>query len=142
MPNSLFSFQSEDIEFDLNHQNEIAAWITECIKNENLNTGEIAFIFTSDAFLLEMNQKYLDHDTYTDVIGFDYSEDDTISGDVFISVERVRENALEYGVKEPDELHRVMIHGILHFCGYSDNTEDARAQMQKKEDYCLSLRTF
>lgn len=142
MSSTLFSFKSVGITFNLEQSDKVADWIESCLENENFLPGEITFIFTNDEYLLKMNQEYLKHDTYTDVISFDYSTDDVITGDVFISIERVRENALKYDVSERDELHRVMIHGILHFCGYNDGDEAERSIMREKEDYCLSLRTF
>lgn len=142
MSQSNFSFHAADLDFELENQKEVAAWLENSIINEGFDPGEITFVFTSDASLLEMNQTYLNHDTYTDVIGFDYSEDKTISGDIYISIERIRDNAIKYAVNSAEELHRVMIHGLLHFCGYSDNATDDKAIMKDREDYCLSLRAF
>jgi len=142
MQPSNFSFHAADLDFELEKQNEVKAWLEKCIINEGLIPGEISIVFTSDESLLEMNQKYLNHDTYTDVIGFDYSEGKTISGDIYISIERVRDNALRYAVNSRDELHRVIIHGLLHFCGYDDKDPDDKAIMTDREDYCLSLRAF
>lgn len=142
MSQNNFSFHATDLDFELENQKEVSAWLEKSIVNEGFNPGEITFVFTSDAALLEMNQKYLNHDSYTDVIGFDFSEDKTISGDIYISIERVRDNALKYAVSSRDELHRVMIHGVLHFCGYTDNVADNKAIMKDREDYCLSLRAF
>ena len=142
MSQSNFSFHAADLDFELENQKEVTEWLKKSIINEGFDPGEITFVFTSDASLLEMNQKYLNHDTYTDVIGFDYSEDKTISGEIYISIERVRDNALKYSVDSREELHRVMIHGLLHFCGYTDNGADDKAVMKDREDYCLSLRAF
>lgn len=142
MPKDPISFHNKNSDFTLKNSTKVAQWITHCIEKENLIPGPIAFIFTSDSYLREINEKYLNHDTYTDVIGFDYSENNTISGDVFISIDRVRENAYHYSSSFPDELHRVMIHGLLHFCGYDDKRPGDKDKMREKEDYCLSLRTF
>ena len=142
MSQSNFSFHAEDLDFELENQDDVRAWLEKCVLDEGLNPGEISYVFTGDESLLEMNQKYLNHDTYTDVIGFDYSEGKTISGDIYISIERVRDNALKYSVNSRDELHRVMIHGLLHFCGYSDDNPDDKAVMTGRENYCLSLRAF
>lgn len=113
-----------------------------CIDHESKELGEVCYIFCDDAYLLEKNLKYLKHNTLTDIISFDYTLDDYISGDIFISVERVHENASDLAISFKDELHRVMIHGILHYCGYKDKTEDDKKVMRAKEDYYLSLRTF
>jgi len=137
-----FSFHAADLDFKLENPIEVQAWLEKCIVNEGFIPGDISFVFTSDESLLEMNQKYLNHDSYTDVIGFDYSEDKTVSGDIYISIERVRDNALKYSANSLDELHRVMLHGILHFCGYTDKDTDDKAVMTGREDYCLSLRAF
>ncbi|NEN22126.1 rRNA maturation RNase YbeY [Cryomorpha ignava] len=142
MAENLISFQSDSIDFDLDKKDTIREWLRETVVAEGFDPGEIAFVFTGDESLLEINQKYLNHDTYTDIITFDYSEDETISGEIYISIERVRDNALKYAVNSTKELHRVMIHGILHLCGYSDKESDAKATMTGKEDYYLSLRTF
>jgi len=117
-------------------------WVEKAITNENLKLGDINYIFCDDAYLLEKNIKYLKHNTLTDIISFDYTMGKLISGDIFISVERVKENASSYKVSFKDELHRVMIHGVLHYCGYSDKTSEEKTQMRIKEDYYLSLRDF
>ncbi len=122
--------------------NLVKPWITQTILNENLKEGNINYIFCDDNYLLEKNIKYLKHSTLTDVISFDYTIGKVISGDIFISVERVKENANLFKSKFTDELHRVMIHGVLHYCGYNDKTEDEKTLMRSKEDYYLSLRDF
>lgn len=142
MAYNLISFQSDSIDFDLDQKDAVKKWIHNAIIAEGFNSDDLAFVFTSDDSLLEINQKYLNHDTYTDIITFDYSEGKTISGEIYISIERVRDNALKYSVNSTQELHRVLIHGILHLCGYSDKESDAKAAMTGKEDYYLSLRTF
>jgi rRNA maturation RNase YbeY len=134
-------FNSET-SFSLNSEENVASWLSLCISKEGFKEGEINFIFCDDAYLLEKNIKYLKHNTLTDVIGFDYSKDKLISGDIFISVERVLENSKDFKVAFIDELHRVMIHGVLHFFGYADKSSEDKLLMRSKEDYYLSLRTF
>jgi rRNA maturation RNase YbeY len=113
-------------------------WLHEVIEYEGRKPGVINFIFCSDTYLLEMNRQYLKHDYLTDVISFDYSEGGKVSGDVFISVDRVRENAVEMSVSFLDELYRVMVHGVLHLIGYDDATADLRANMSRLEDLYLA----
>lgn len=120
----------------------IKNWISKAILNENLKEGDINYIFCDDNYLSEINIKYLNHTTLTDIISFDYTIGKIISGDIFISIERVEENAILYNATFNDELHRVMIHGILHYCGYKDKTIDEKIRMRSKEDYYLSLRDF
>ena len=137
----MISYHSE-IEFNLDDADPLTDWLSDCISVEKYNIGDISFIFCSDSFLLEYNVKYLNHNTLTDIITFDYSLDKLVSGDIFISVERVQENANKFEVRFNDELHRVMIHGILHLCDYNDKTIQEKQQMRQKEDYYLSLRAF
>lgn len=101
--------------------------------------GEVAYIFCSDEKILEVNRQYLNHDYYTDIITFDYTEGDVISGDIFISVDTVRSNADEFGVSFEKELNRIIIHGILHLCGFKDKQPDDKAEMTRQEDSALSL---
>ena len=118
-------------------------WIRETITSEGFRSGEISFIFCGDNYLHQINKEYLRHDTYTDIITFDNSDEEgTISGDIFISVERVEENALGFQVSSTDELHRVIIHGILHLCGYLDKKPADKKQMTEKENYYLNKRNF
>jgi len=131
-----------ETEFKLLAKANIANWISKSIVNEAFKEGDINFIFCDDNYLLDMNVKYLKHKTLTDIISFDYSLGKIVSGDIFISIDRIRDNALKYEVKFEDELKRVIIHGILHFCGYNDKTKEDKRLMRKKEDYYLSLRTF
>ena len=128
--------------FELKQKNNISAWILSVIKNESFVLGDVNYIFCDDKYLLEKNIKYLKHNTLTDIISFDYTEGDNISGDIYISVERVEENAKELSIPFLDELHRVMVHGILHYCGYKDKLKSEINEMRSKEDYYLSLRTF
>ena len=102
--------------------------------------GDISIIFCSDNYILDVNMRHLQHDYFTDIITFDYCEGDKLSGDLFISVDSVRENALFYGTEFADELNRVMVHGLLHLIGYDDHTEEEQKTMREKEDYYLSLR--
>ena len=121
---------------------KVKNWIVKAILNENLKEGEVNYIFCDDNYLSELNIKYLKHNTLTDIISFDYTIGKIISGDIFISIERVKENAELFNTKYVDELHRVMIHGVLHYCGYKDKTDEEKTQMRAKEDYYLSLRDF
>lgn len=133
---------SEISEFSLSQEHQIIEWLGKCIAEENKSSSRLTFIFCSDDYLLNLNRRYLDHNYYTDVITFDYSEGDVISGDIFISVERVDDNAISLEIDNESELHRVMIHGVLHLCGYQDKSESEKELMRKKEDYYLSLRSF
>ena len=116
----------------------IGEWLQRVIQREKKEAGEISFIFCSDDYLLEMNRKYLNHDYYTDVITFDYTEEDMISGDIFISVDTVADNAKSYKVEFKDELYRVMVHGVLHLIGYKDKAEKDKILMTAKEDEYLT----
>ena len=137
------TFFAEDIDFELKSAEAVLAWLQQIGASEGSDIEELSYVFCSDSYLLEMNQQYLKHDTYTDVITFDYAEEEGIvEGDIFISVDRVKENAASLQVKFPDELHRVMVHGLLHLLGYSDKTEADQKEMREKEDYYLSLRPF
>jgi len=137
----MVTYTSEN-KFVLDKDKQISKWIEFSIENENREIGEINYIFCSDNYLLDINVKELKHNTLTDIISFDFTVGTVVSGDVFISTERVRENATNLELDFEDELHRVMIHGILHYCGYKDKTEEQKLVMRSKEDYYLSLRTF
>ncbi len=134
------SFHNEDIVFNLSSKQELKNWIGKVIAFHVKKPGPIHYIFCSDHFLLGMNQTYLFHDEYTDVITFDYSEGDLISGDIFISIDRVRENALENQIDFLIELNRVMIHGVLHLLGMKDKTPDEARLMREAEDTALKMR--
>lgn len=138
------SFFSEDIDFVLKDKAKVRNWIGATIKSEGFKRiGELTFVFCSDEYLLDINKQYLNHDTYTDIVTFDSSEDeDVISGDIFISIERIRENAIKFEVLERDELHRVIIHGVLHLCGYYDKNKKDKELMTSKENEYLEKRTF
>ena len=109
-------------------------------ESEIRRVGDISIIFCSDNYILDVNQQYLQHDYFTDIITFDYCEGDRISGDLFISVDSVRENSIEYNTDFADELNRVIVHGVLHLIGYDDHCDEDITVMRKKEDYYLSLR--
>lgn len=133
-------FHSELKGFHLRNKLRLKSWITETIKDHSLLPGELNFIFCDDEYLHRINVEYLDHDTLTDIITFPSEipgRKDQINGDIFISVERVRENAHKFSVDEESELHRVIIHGILHLCGHSDKGKTKKASMRKTEDKYL-----
>lgn len=136
-------FFSEDIDFNLRKKLQVRQWIKQTILSEGKRLGELNFIFCSDSYLLEINKQYLDHDTYTDIVTFDNSiEPGKITGDIFISIDRIRENARNFKVSETNELHRVIIHGVLHLLGYKDKSKPDKLLMTQKEDKYLSLREF
>jgi probable rRNA maturation factor len=136
-------FFEEDISYKLKNKTLVRQWIKDTITAEGFKLKELTYVFCSDAYLLPMNQQYLDHDTYTDIITFDNSEiEGDIMGDIFISVERIRENAAKFNITETDELHRVIIHGALHLLGYTDKTVVTKKKMTQKEDEYLAKRTF
>src|SRR5690349_14452133 len=133
MPALPIHFFSEDIQFTLKQKILIRSWIRETILSEGYKMGELNFIFCSDDYLLEINKQYLQHDTYTDIVTFDNSDTaNLIIGDIFISIDRVRENSAKFKVNERDELHRVMIHGTLHLLGYPDKGAKAKKLMTGK----------
>lgn len=125
--------------FELKDEKLLENWIEEVALNHGFEVGEINYIFCDDAYLLKLNVEFLQHDTLTDVISFDNSLGKFINGDIFISVERVTENAKEYNVAFDDELQRVMIHGILHYMGFKDKTDDEVKQMRSAENTALKL---
>jgi len=137
------SFFEEDISFKLKNKAHVRNWITDTIRNEGFKLKELTYIFCSDNYLLQINQQYLDHDTFTDIITFDNSEDKGIvASDIFISIDRIRENAAKFNVSEATELHRVIIHGVLHLLGYKDKSASDKQKMTEKEDFYLNRRTF
>lgn len=138
MSEQIINFYSEN-DFELQEEKSFDTWIRKVISSEKKQLGEINYIFCDDHYLYKINLKFLDHDTYTDIISFDNSEEDELNGDIFISTDRVTENAKEYNVDFSDELKRVMIHGILHLCGYGDKTESEAALMRQKEDEKIAL---
>ena len=137
------SFFEEDISFTLKDKAKVRQWITDTIIAEGFKLKELNYIFCSDAYLLEINQQYLDHDTYTDIVTFDNSEEEgKIVSDIFISIERIRENAIKFNVTETTELHRIIIHGALHLLGYKDKSPADKQKMTQKEDFYLNKRVF
>ena len=133
-------YYCEDIDFQFRNKTRTNRWLRLVAESEIKRIGDISIIFCSDNYILDVNQKYLQHDYFTDIITFDYCEGDRLSGDLFISVDSVRENSIEYGTDFADELNRVIVHGLLHLIGYDDHTEADVAVMRKKENYYLSLR--
>lgn len=130
----------EDISFKLKDKALNNKWLKMVAASELRKIGDINIIFCSDNYILDVNMKYLQHDYFTDIITFDYCEKDILSGDLFISIDSVQENALFYGTEFPEELNRVMVHGVLHLIGYDDHTEEDIKTMRSKENYYLDLR--
>jgi len=137
----MIDFFSETV-FNLQNSKEVTRWISKIIANEKREEGEINYIFCDDQYLHKLNVEFLNHNTLTDIISFDNSIGNQINGDIFISIERVKENSLIYDTVFEDELHRVIIHGILHYCGFNDKTKKDADLMRKKEDEALSQRIF
>ncbi|MDB5017401.1 MAG: rRNA maturation RNase YbeY [Mucilaginibacter sp.] len=136
-------FFEEDITYKLKNKTAVRQWITDTILAEGFKLKELTYIFCSDNYLLQINQQYLNHDTYTDIITFDNSElEKVIIGDIFISIDRIRENSLKFNITEASELHRVIIHGALHLLGYKDKTLTDKKKMTLKEDFYLNKRSF
>ncbi|KQS52710.1 MULTISPECIES: rRNA maturation RNase YbeY [Flavobacterium] len=134
----MISFNYET-EFELPNENEIEKWLSEVIVSESKKEGDINYIFCDDEYLHEINVKYLDHDTLTDIISFDYSIGNELHGDIFVSVERVADNAKDFNVSFDEELKRVLAHGILHFAGYKDKSEEDELLMRSKEDEKIAM---
>ncbi|MBT8296671.1 MAG: rRNA maturation RNase YbeY [Gramella sp.] len=132
------NFFSEN-DFVLEKEKEFRSWVEQVIESEDKYIGDINFIFCNDDYLHDINVKYLEHDTYTDIISFDNSLGNTLHGDIFISTERVEENARKFNVEFIEELKRVVIHGVLHFCGYKDKSERDEELMRRKEEEKMKL---
>lgn len=133
-------FFQEETDFTPNQKNKLKTWIKNVIEHESFLQGEINYIFCSDEYLLQINNNYLGHDYYTDIVTFDQSDDsNVVQGDIYISVERVKENSTKTSTPFEEELRRVMIHGILHLVGFSDQSEADKKKMREKEEACLSL---
>ena len=132
-------FHQEDISFRLKNIKKIKSWIEKSIALERGIVGDLNYIFCSDTYLHKINLEYLKHDTLTDIITFDYSEKKQISGDIFISIDRIKENALKFNQSIDIELNRVLIHGVLHLLGYKDKTPKEKETMRAKEDFYLTL---
>jgi rRNA maturation RNase YbeY len=135
------TFQAENVALPNIKKRATSNWIKVVAEEYGKKAGDVSYIFCDDAKILEINQTYLHHDFYTDIITFDYSEGDRISGDIFISIDTVRSNAEKYGTNFDDELHRVIIHGILHLCGLKDKSEADSKKMREAEDKALSIRS-
>ncbi|WP_417938958.1 rRNA maturation RNase YbeY [Flavobacterium sp. RS13.1] len=128
-----------ETEFSLDDEQTFAVWLSAVIVSENKNEGEINYIFCDDEYLHKINVEYLDHDTLTDIISFDYTVGNEISGDIFVSVERVEDNAKDFNVSFEEELKRVLAHGILHYCGYKDKSDADAELMRSKEDEKIAM---
>ena len=135
----MITYQTEGIPMPKIQRRKLSTWIKQVASGYGRKVGDIAYIFCNDDKILEMNQQYLNHDYYTDIITFDYDEDDTISGDIFISIDTVRSNAEERNIPFMSELHRVIIHGILHLCGINDKGPGEREVMESSENRALAL---
>ena len=137
----MIEFYSET-DFKIEDTKALSHWISEIILHENHELGDLTYVFCNDDYLHKLNLQFLNHDTLTDIISFDNSLGKQIHGEIYISVERVKENARTYQVAFLEELHRVIIHGVLHFCGYKDKTKKQQETMSRKENEALDLRTF
>jgi rRNA maturation RNase YbeY len=137
----MIEFYSET-DFKVEDTKALSHWISEIILHENHELGDLTYVFCDDDYLHKLNLQFLNHDTLTDIISFDNSLGKQIHGEIYISVERVKENAGTYQVAFLEELHRVIIHGVLHFCGYKDKTKKQQETMSRKENEALDLRTF
>ena len=135
----MISFHSE-VPFEISDSDATVLWLSSIIYQENYNEGEVSIVFCDDEFLHKLNVEFLNHDTLTDVISFDYSIGKEIHGEIFISIERVRENAYEFNQNFDKELSRVMAHGVLHYCGYKDKSTSEAAIMRSKEEFYLQQR--
>ena len=137
----MISYYFEDTDFVFREKNLNGRWLRMVAESEVRRLGNVSIIFCSDNYILDVNQRYLEHDYFTDIITFDYCEGDRLSGDLFISVDSVKENSLEYGTEFKDELNRVIVHGILHLIGYDDHTDEDVMTMREKENYYLDIRS-
>ena len=133
------TFHCEDIEFHLPDETQVIDWIKKVVVSEGKELGAISIVFTSDEYLLKVNIEYLEHNYFTDIITFDYCNDLIVSGDLLLSVDRVRENAKSFDVYFITEIRRVIVHGVLHLCGYKDKTSEEQTEMRKKEDTYLAI---
>ena len=138
MPQNI-TFHSENVDFHLVNEKQIIKWLQNATKSEGKTVSELSYIFCSDDYLHKMNLEYLNHDTYTDIITFDYTEGSVVGGDIFISIDRVKENALKFKTEFLNELSRVIVHGVLHLAGYKDKTNKEKELMRSKEDFYLTL---
>jgi len=133
------TYQTEGVAMPVIRRRNVSGWVKQIAAGYGFKTGDVAFVFCSDSIILEINSRYLKHDYYTDVITFDYSDDSIIAGDIFISIDTVRSNSEQYKTGYEEELHRTMIHGILHLCGLKDKTPAARKTMQEAENKALAI---
>jgi probable rRNA maturation factor len=131
-----FNYESD---FNLDNEEAIAAWLSAVIVSEKKKEGEINYIFCDDEYLHKINLEYLNHDTLTDIISFDYTVGNELNGDVFVSIERVQDNAKDFEVSFEEELKRVLVHGVLHYCGYKDKDEESERIMRLKEDEKIAM---
>ena len=134
----MISFNYET-DFELKNEAQYEDWISRIIQSEGFDEGEINYIFCDDEYLHKINVEYLDHDTLTDIISFDYTVGNLIQGDIFVSIERVRDNATDFNVSFDEELLRVLVHGVLHYCGYKDKSEADQALMRSKEEEKMQM---
>ncbi len=135
-------FHSDGVGFSISNPEKLNAWIIKCLSSFNKNCGEINVIFCNDDYLLSINKTYLNHDYYTDIITFDYSKSESVSGDLYVSVTRVKDNAKKLNLEFNDELYRVIVHGVLHLCGLKDKTKQEKENMRAKEDEMLLLMSW
>ena len=144
MDYSSLDFYSEDIEFLLPNEDNISSWVNKVTEKHTCKIENVSIIFCSDEFLLDLNQQHLHHDFYTDILTFPFHEKGTkwLMGDIFISIDRVRENAVTLKTGFVNELHTVIIHGILHLIGFNDESEEEEREMRMREDEALALRDF
>lgn len=136
---AIIEFSSEEIDFELKNEEAVNEWLQKIIERAGSVLRSLNFVFCSDDYLHRLNVEYLDHDTFTDILTFPYAEPPNIEGDIFISIDRVKDNAADFGVDFEHELHRVMAHGILHLCGFGDKTPDEQITMRGKEDEALAM---
>jgi len=134
----MIEFNSQN-DFSLQEEDRIKLWLERIAQKEGLEIDELGYVFCSDEYLLEINKQYLNHDTYTDIVTFDYSANSVLNGELYISTERVQDNSTDFNVSFDTELRRVMAHGLLHMCGYGDKTEDEISVMRSKEEQYLKL---
>lgn len=134
----MIEFSSQN-DFVFEDETKASQWLNAIAILEDYEIGELGYVFCSDAFLLDINIQYLDHDTYTDIVTFDYTEGSVLHGEMYISTDRIAENASDFGVSFDTELRRVMAHGLLHMCGYGDKADDEINTMRTKEEACLDL---
>lgn len=135
----MIQYIAENIELPKLEKQKLNKWIKDVAAIYNKKTGDLAFVFCNDEKILEMNNLYLQHDYYTDIITFDYTEGDRISGDIFISLDTVKSNSIEFETNFTNELHRIIVHGVLHLCGNDDKTPELRKKMTQKENSALEL---